>query len=221
MTEKPNTPRTVRLRGVTLIEAVLYISVALALIVGGLVFYRQASFASDFNSLNRLLSSTVVEARIFTREHPRPIFPPTPLMTIGVANFEAFLISNGSIPSTHLDMTQPAGDRIRSPFGGSIGFYAAIYSAAVGGESTVAVGMSDLPVAACARLSANSAAGQTSFATGLQSVNPGTSHDNSSLAGNQTVAIGQTVGTAGTKCKASDVDGDGKVVLTLFFNYKD
>ncbi|MCE2737810.1 MAG: hypothetical protein LW703_05490 [Rhodobacter sp.] len=205
----------------TLIEAVLYISVALALIVGGLVFYRQASFASDFNSLNRLLSSTVVEARIFTREHPRPIFPPTPLMTIGVANFEAFLISNGSIPSTHLDMTQPAGDRIRSPFGGSIGFYAAIYSAAVGGESTVAVGMSDLPVAACARLSANSAAGQTSFATGLQSVNPGTSHDNSSLAGNQTVAIGQTVGTAGTKCKASDVDGDGKVVLTLFFNYKD
>ena len=218
MMEKPNTPRTVRRRGVTLIEAVLYISVALALIVGGLVFYRQASFASDFNSLNRLLSSTVVEARIFTREYPKPIFPPTSVITVGVENFEAFLISNGSVPSAHLDMTQPAGSRIRSPFGGDIGFFAAVYAAAVGGTSTVAVVLQDLPVEACARLSANSAAGQTSFATGLQS---GSSHDNSSLAGNQTVAIGQTVGTAGTKCKASDVDGDGKVVLTLVFNYKD
>ena len=218
MTEKPNTPRTVRLRGVTLIEAVLYISVALALIVGGLVFYRQASFASDFNSLNRLLSSTVVEARIFTREYPKPIWPPTPLITIGTANFEAFLISNGSIPSAHLDMTQPAGDRIRSPFGGDIGFFAAVYAAAVGGTSTVAVALGDLPVGACARLSANSAAGQTSFATGLQS---GNSQDNSSILGNQAVAIGQTVSTAGTKCKASDIDGDGKVVLSLIFNYND
>ncbi|MCA3487466.1 MAG: hypothetical protein IOD05_09510 [Rhodobacter sp.] len=216
MMEKPNTPRTVRLRGVTLIEAVLYISIALALIVGGLVFYRQASFASDFNSLNRLLSSTVVEARIFTRDHPRPIFPPTPLITIGAANFESFLISNGSIPSTHLDMTQPAGSRIRSPFGGTIGFIAAIYSAAVGGASTVAVVLQDLPVEACARLSTSSTAGRMSFATGLQS---GNTHDNTSNSGNQAVAVGQTVTTAGTKCKTSDTDGDGKVFLSLIFNY--
>ncbi len=117
--------RAVRLRGVTLIEAVLYISIALALIVGGLVFYRQASFASDFNSMNRLLSLTVVEARIFARDLPKPN-PPTSVTVYGAANFEAFLISNGSIPSVHLDMTQPASDRIRSPFGGSIGFVAAV-----------------------------------------------------------------------------------------------
>jgi hypothetical protein len=218
MIESRKLLRAVRRRGVTLIEAVLYISIALALIVGGLVFYRQASFASDFNSLNRLLSSTVVEARIFTREYPKPIWPPTPLITIGTANFEAFLISNGSIPSAHLDMTQPAGDRIRSPFGGDIGFFAAVYAAAVGGTSTVAVALGDLPVGACARLSASSAAGQTSFATGLQS---GNSQDNSSILGNQTVARGQTVSTAGTKCKASDIDGDGKVTLSLIFNYND
>ena len=218
MMEKPNTPRTVRRRGVTLIEAVLYISVALALIVGGLVFYRQASFASNFNSLNRLLSSTVVEARIFTREYPKPIFPPTSVITVGVENFEAFLISNGSVPSAHLDMTQPAGSRIRSPFGGAIGFIAAVYSAAVGGSSTVAVTLQDLPVEACARLSASSAAGQTSFATGLQS---GNSHDNTSFSGNQTVVKGQTVTTAGTKCKTSDIDGDGKVALNLVLDYRD
>jgi hypothetical protein len=34
-----------RNRAVTLIEAVLYISIALALIVGGLVFFQQASTA--------------------------------------------------------------------------------------------------------------------------------------------------------------------------------
>ena len=210
--------RAVRLRGVTLIEAVLYISIALALIVGGLVFYGQASFASDFNSTNRLLSSTVVEARLFARDLPKPIFPPIVVTTFGTANFEAFLISSGSIPSAHLDMSQPASKRIRSPFGGSIGFSAAIFAAAVGGTSAVSATISDLPVGACTRLSANSAAGQTSFATGLQS---GNSEDNSSPLGNQTVAIGQTVSTAGTKCKASDVDGDGKVTLSLWFNYND
>jgi hypothetical protein len=218
MIESRKLRRAVRRRGVTLIEAVLYISVALALIVGGLLFYRQASFASDFNSMNRLLSSTVVEARLFTRDLPKPIWPPTAVTTFGTAIFEAFLISNGSVPSAHLDMTQPAGDRIRSPFGGSIGFFAAVYSAAHGGTSTVAVALNDLPVGACARLSANSAAGQTSFATGLQA---GNSHDNTSVAGNQTVVIGQTVSTAGTKCKTSDIDGDGKVTLSLVFNYND
>ncbi|MCA3444308.1 MAG: hypothetical protein INF52_13190 [Rhodobacter sp.] len=202
----------------TLIEAVLYISIALALIVGGLVFYRQASFASDFNSTNRLLSSTMVEARIFARELPRPVWPPTMVVPFGAAFFETFLISNGSIPSAHLDMTQPAGDRIRSPFGGSISFGAAIVAVAAGGTSTVAVIMNDLPVGACTRLSASSAAGQTSFATGLRD---GSSNDNSSMSGNQAVVKGQTVSTAGTKCKASDIDGDGKVQLNLTFDYKD
>ncbi len=39
-----------RLRGVTLIEAVLYIAISLALIVGGLVFYQQSAFASRMNT---------------------------------------------------------------------------------------------------------------------------------------------------------------------------
>ncbi len=42
-----------RRRGVTLIEAVLYISIALALIVGGLVFFQQASLAQRTNSAVR------------------------------------------------------------------------------------------------------------------------------------------------------------------------
>jgi len=40
-----------RNRAVTLIEAVLYISIALALIVGGLVFYQQASTAAKTSTM--------------------------------------------------------------------------------------------------------------------------------------------------------------------------
>ena len=50
-------------RGVTLIEAVLYISVALGLIVGGLVFYQQASLASQYQAAVRLLNTVTAEAR--------------------------------------------------------------------------------------------------------------------------------------------------------------
>ena len=40
-------------RGVTLIEAVLFISIALGLIVGGLVFFQQASLAARTNDAVR------------------------------------------------------------------------------------------------------------------------------------------------------------------------
>lgn len=53
---------TRRKRAVTLIEAVLYISVALALIVGGLVFYQQASTAGKTNAFIRQISALIVEA---------------------------------------------------------------------------------------------------------------------------------------------------------------
>jgi hypothetical protein len=50
-TDKANPLR--RNRAVTLIEAVLYISIALALIVGGLVFFQQASTAQKTNATIR------------------------------------------------------------------------------------------------------------------------------------------------------------------------
>ncbi|MCA3441438.1 MAG: hypothetical protein INF50_14100, partial [Rhodobacter sp.] len=54
----------------TLIEAVLYIAVALALIVGGLVFFQQASLASRVNEQVRVLSALVAEARSHYSSQP-------------------------------------------------------------------------------------------------------------------------------------------------------
>lgn len=52
-----------RRRGVTLIEAVLFISIALGLIVGGLIFFQQASLAQRTNDAVRTLSSIASETR--------------------------------------------------------------------------------------------------------------------------------------------------------------
>ena len=59
-----------RNRAVTLIEAVLYISIALALIVGGLVFFQQASTAAKTSALVRQLSATLAEGRVLIKGTP-------------------------------------------------------------------------------------------------------------------------------------------------------
>jgi len=54
-------------RGVTLIEAVLFISVALGLIVGGLVFFQQASLSARVQAQVRHVTSVVSEVRSLFR----------------------------------------------------------------------------------------------------------------------------------------------------------
>jgi hypothetical protein len=50
-------------RGVTLIEAILFISIALGLIVGGIVFYNQATTASTTNDAARNINAMASEIR--------------------------------------------------------------------------------------------------------------------------------------------------------------
>ncbi len=54
----------VRRRAVTLIEAVLFIAVALAVIVGGLAFYQQASIALTTQKTIRLTSAFPLSSRL-------------------------------------------------------------------------------------------------------------------------------------------------------------
>jgi hypothetical protein len=53
-----------RRKAVTLIEAVLFISIALAVIVGGLVFYQQASLAMKVMNVKRHVESALAETRV-------------------------------------------------------------------------------------------------------------------------------------------------------------
>ncbi|MFG6083447.1 type II secretion system protein J [Paracoccus litorisediminis] len=56
-----------RKRAFTLIEIVLVLAVGLGLIVGGIIFYKQASAASEVNDKTRAIVSAVSEIRAQTR----------------------------------------------------------------------------------------------------------------------------------------------------------
>jgi hypothetical protein len=111
-TNKANPLR--RHRAVTLIEAVLYISIALALIVGGLVFFQQASAAARTSATVRQLSATLAETRVLLKAHPA---------TTEGTNITALLISAGAVPQDMV--TSPT--TLSNPFGGTTQFDFLIY----------------------------------------------------------------------------------------------
>jgi type II secretory pathway pseudopilin PulG len=98
-------------RGVTLIEAVLFIAVALALIVGGLVFFQQAQTARRANETIRLLSALSTEARA--------LFGRAKGLGGGgtMEDLESLLIAAGAVPSNAIDST---GAGIVTPWGGDL-----------------------------------------------------------------------------------------------------
>jgi hypothetical protein len=71
--------------GVTLIEAVLFIAIALGLIVGGLVFFQQAQTASRTTEATRLLSALIAEARANN--------------LVGTPDIPDVLVAMGAVPS--------------------------------------------------------------------------------------------------------------------------
>jgi hypothetical protein len=125
-----------RNRAVTLIEAVLYISIALALIVGGLVFFQQASTAAKTSAMVRQLSTLVAETRALTEGIPLSDMP---------VDLDAFLISAGAVPS---DMViSPTS--ISNPFGGTttLGQFFVDWM-----DPLFTLELSDIPQGVCTRL---------------------------------------------------------------------
>lgn len=157
MSENPKVPHPAkrRGRGVTLIEAVLYIAIALALIVGGLVFYQQAALASRVNATARLLGALVAEMRVVAAE--------VPYVFMTSAEAEEVLVSRGSVPNGHLDLTQPPQSRIRDPWDRPLLFD--LFQ----DLSRMQIGITSnrFPVEACARLAAMDLSGGTTFTNGV------------------------------------------------------
>jgi hypothetical protein len=98
--------RIARRRAVTLIEAVLFISIALGLIIGGLVFYQQANTARQTQETLRLVSALVAEARSLTRNSGEV-----------TGNLGIVLHAAGAVPSSAWD---EAAQHVTSPWGGTI-----------------------------------------------------------------------------------------------------
>lgn len=141
-----------RKRGVTLIEAVLYISIALALIVGGLVFFQQASLAQRTNSAVRNISAIASETRgLYQQQNSFSGFT------------DAALINAGAVPSSLIDNSATPAV-LRNEWGGQIA------AAATADGTGFTVTYPSLPTAACVRLTSADATGSGRVGSGIRSV---------------------------------------------------
>lgn len=208
MTENPKVGRAAssRRRGVTLIEAVLYIAVALALIVGGLVFYQQTVFASRVTSTARALSFIVAEMRQVARDAGAGTIYST-------SQAETLLLAQASVPTDSIDMSRPAGQRIRHPWGGSL----ALGLTDSGGTALLVVFVNSVPVAACTRFGVADASGNNFWTTNVQA---GFVNDDGG-GPSRFLVPGQTLDQAGIACRGADGDRDGLVNMTLNLRVSD
>jgi len=132
-----------RNRAVTLIEAVLYISIALALIVGGLVFFQQASNAAKTSAMVRQFSAILAEARVQIKGVPLKIGTPFYLNN--------FMIAAGAVPPDMVTSeTDPwAGQLLSNPFGGTTMI---VGNTTAANGATIQIVSSNVPQGVCARL---------------------------------------------------------------------
>ncbi|HBG98759.1 MAG TPA: hypothetical protein DDY29_08560 [Rhodobacteraceae bacterium] len=100
-----------RYRGVTLIEAVLFISIAMGIIVGGLQFYQQASTALRTEQTVRLATSLVAETHSLYRGSDIPA-------EAARARIDPTLVAAGGVVATALS-GDPAAP-IQAPWGGAV-----------------------------------------------------------------------------------------------------
>ena len=126
-----------RNRAVTLIEAVQYISIALALIVGGLVFFQQASTAAKTSTIVRQLSAVLAEGRVLIKGLPVDETP-APITT--------YVIAARAVPP---DMVTSA-TTLSNPFGGETRL--ATYTIGAPGQQVISIFLSNIPQGVCARL---------------------------------------------------------------------
>lgn len=150
--------RTAR-RGVTLIEAVLFISIALSLIVGGLAVYAQVQTAARIQAQVRTLSAILTETRVLYRN--------TYFLSGNPSYIDEVLVASGAVPP---GIVKPGPWDPRAPnvlmteWGSSLQLALGTFS--LGTEPDILaiyINLMDIPVAACGRLAVVDSEGQGLF----------------------------------------------------------
>lgn len=149
-----------RKRGVTLIEAVLFISIALGIIVGGLVFFQQASLAQRTSDAVRTISSISSETRAMYQ---------TETDFAGVA--PVVLINAGAVPS---NIVNADGATLQNEWGGDAGLEAYETGGVLSGNTNepanneaFVIEYTDIPQAACVRLGTVEEGGTSPIGSGI------------------------------------------------------
>ncbi|MCA3459318.1 MAG: hypothetical protein IOC92_09625 [Rhodobacter sp.] len=186
----------------------LYIAIALALIVGGLVFYQQASLQSRTNSVVRTYSALIAEARIVAGE----------LSSLNAANFEELLYVRGSIPADNWDAAKPVGQRLRLPFADMYATLAIDF--APNGVNTISLFQFNMPVRLCSRLFVASRA-STSYANGAVTAVLQDENYSGAVVHSFFVFPSVTPAQAATYCRTADINGNGLVFAVISFRTAD
>lgn len=150
---KPSTlSAATRKRGISLIEAVLYLVIALAVIVGGIVFFQQAQLSNQVTDTARM--STGVSSQV------RSLFQNQ--RSFGTADLTEAMIKSGAIPSNFISEVS-VGPRSRTdvvhPFGGTVLF--------LGYDTYFVTQYNDMSKTGCLRLMTVGEGGNGSIGTGI------------------------------------------------------
>lgn len=185
-----------RERGISLIEAVLYLVIALAVIVGGIVFFQQAQLSSSVTDTARAGVSISSETRGLYQNQ----------RSFGTGDITSALVSAGAVPSNFQD---DAGNIVH-PFDGTV--------RVDGNVDGFAVTFVDFSEAACLRLGSVGEGKQGQLGTGIEGLT--IAEDNTTLfPGTGTTPVAPatlapvTAATLQTACSAAaDID------MTVFYN---
>ena len=153
-------------RGATLIEAALFTVIALGTIIGGIVFFQQASISAKTNEMVRTLASLQTQVRALFQTQA----------TFGTGGLNTLLITSNAAPSNILLDSDSDGDMdaLIHGFGGAITVTGAT------GQFTIA--MAGVPVGVCTRIIAFDASGNGTIGSGIASVSDGTQTDSDGIA---------------------------------------
>lgn len=142
-----------RKRGVSLIEGVLYLVIALAVIVGGIVFFQQAQLSNNVTDTSRAAVGISSQTRGLYQNQ----------RSFGAVDITSALVNSGSVPANFLD----ASNNISHPFGaGTV--------QVKGNMDGFAILFEDLTQEACMRLATVGEGGDGPLGTGIEGIVRGT-----------------------------------------------
>lgn len=137
-----------RQRGVTLIEGLLFIVLALSFVISGIVLFQNAQLSNRVTETTRGLVSISSEVRAIHQNSD----------SFGTESLDSLLLDAGAVPNNFID-----GTNIRHLFNNG-----ALEVTGVSQQFTIT--LQDVPQAACIRLSVANANGQGPAGTGVASV---------------------------------------------------
>ncbi|MFX4300144.1 type 4 pilus major pilin [Pseudosulfitobacter pseudonitzschiae] len=153
-------------RGISLIEGVLYLVLALSVIVGGIVFFQQAQLSNNVTNTSRAMTGISSEIR--------GLYQNAQDFGVDATDLTEVILAAGGVPSNFVDNagtpTDSVDDAIVTPFDGNVEIYAEDGGAGTTNAEYFVIELENLGEAECIRLATVSASGDGPLGTNIMGV---------------------------------------------------